>query len=68
MRPDDALPACRNLGFRADQTVASAAAGLTLAQLGPAVAPARAVRVMPISSAARNGSPTLVFPGQPAVA
>ena len=32
------------------------------------VAPARAVRVMPISSAARNGSPTLVFPGQPAVA
>ncbi len=68
VRPDDALPACRELRFRADQTVASAAAGLTLAQLGPAVAPARAVRVMPISSAARNGSPTLVFPGQPAVA
>ena len=68
VRPADALPACRELAFRAGQVVASAAAGVTLAQLGPAVAPARAVRVMPISSAALNGSPTLVYPGHPAVA
>lgn len=67
VRPQDALPACRALAFRAGQIVASAVAGLALAELEPAVAPARAVRVMPISSAALNGSPTLVFPGHPAV-
>lgn len=68
VRPVDALPGCRALAFRRGQVVASVVAGLALADLAPAVAPARAVRVMPISSAALNESPTLLFPGDPAVA
>jgi pyrroline-5-carboxylate reductase len=68
VRPVDVAAACGPLAFRAEQVVASVVAGLPLAALAPAVAPAQAVRVMPISSAALNRSPTLVFPGQPAVA
>jgi pyrroline-5-carboxylate reductase len=67
VRPGDAVPACQALAFRPDQVLASAAAGVKLADLAPAAAPARAVRIMPISSAALNISPTLVFPGQPRV-
>ncbi len=68
VRPQDALPALRGLRFTREQTLASAAAGVTLAQLAPAADPARAVRVMPISSAALNRSPTLLCPGHPAAA
>ena len=67
VRPPDALQACSDLDFRAEQSVASAVAGLTLRDLAPATAPARAVRVMPLTSAALNLSPTLVFPGDPVV-
>lgn len=67
VRPQDALPACRALAFRKEHVVASAAAGLYLADLEPAVAPARVVRIMPLTSAALNLSPTLVFPENPAV-
>jgi pyrroline-5-carboxylate reductase len=67
VRPADAIAACRRLRFRPGQVLASVAAGVPLAQLEPAVAPARAVRVMPISSAAINRSPTLVHPAQAAV-
>ena len=65
VRPGDALPACRAIAFRPGQLIASAVAGLALAGLEAAVAPARAVRVMPISSAALNESPTLLFPDHP---
>jgi len=67
VRPEDALPACRAIAFRPGQVVASAAANLPLAGLEPAVAPARVVRVMPISSAALNESPTLLYPDEPRV-
>jgi pyrroline-5-carboxylate reductase len=66
VRPPDALPVCRALAFRPGQVLASAAAGVGLDQLGPAVAPARAVRVMPLTSASLNLSPTLLFPDDPA--
>lgn len=67
VRPEDALPACRAIAFRPDQVLASAVANLALADLREAVAPARAVRVMPISSAALNESPTLLYPDEPRV-
>lgn len=67
VRPGDAVPACKALAFRSDHVVASAAAGLPLTELAPAVGPATAVRIMPITSAALNLSPTLVFPAHPVV-
>ena len=64
-RPVDAVPACQEIAFRPGQTVVSVAAGLPLEELKPAVAPATAVRAMPISCAAINESPTLLYPDHP---
>jgi len=64
-RPGDALGACKEVSFRPDQTVISAAAGLPLDSLKPVAAPAAAVRAMPISCAAINESPTLIYPDNP---
>jgi pyrroline-5-carboxylate reductase len=64
-RPGDALATARGIAFRPGQTVVSTVAGLSLAALRPAVAPATAVRAMPISCAARNQSPTLLCPDHP---
>jgi len=64
-RPGDALGACKEVSFRPDQTVISAAAGLPLKSLKPVVAPATAARAMPISCAAINESPTLIYPDIP---
>ena len=66
-RPGDAIAACEGIVFRPEQTVISAAAGLPLKGLAPAVAPATAVRAMPISCAALNQSPTLLYPDHPQV-
>ena len=64
-RPGDAVPACQEVAFRPGQAVVSVAAGLPLDALRPAVAPATAVRAMPISCAAINESPTLLYPDHP---
>ena len=64
-RPGDAVAACVDVAFRPGQTVVSAAAGLPLEALRPAVAPATLVRAMPISCAAINASPTLLYPDDP---
>jgi pyrroline-5-carboxylate reductase len=61
-RPGDALAAAWGIAFRPGQTVVSTVAGLSLAALRPAVAPATVVRAMPISCAALNQSPTLLCP------
>jgi pyrroline-5-carboxylate reductase len=61
-RPGDALAACQGIAFRPEQTVISAAVGLPLERLRPAVAPATAVRAMPLSCAAIGQSPTLLYP------
>lgn len=65
--PEDVVPACEAVVFRQDQVVASAAANVPLARIAAAVAPASAVRVMPISSAALIASPTLLYPFHPGV-
>ena len=64
-RPGDAVAACESVAFRPRQTVISVAATLPLAALEPAVAPAAGVRAMPISCAAINRSPTLLYPDHP---
>lgn len=64
-RPGDAVAACENIAFRSGQTVVSVAASLPLETLKPAAAPAPVVHAMPISCAAINQSPTLLFPDHP---
>jgi len=64
-RPGDACDACHALAFRPGQTIVSVAAGLTLQDLVPSIAPAKVVRALPISCMALNESPTLLYPDQP---
>lgn len=64
VRPADAAAAVAGLPWREGQVVISACAGVPLA--GLAVAPARAVRAMPLTAAAINASPTACFPPLPA--
>jgi pyrroline-5-carboxylate reductase len=64
-RPGDAFSACQRVVFRPGQTVISVAAGLSLRELAPAVAPARLARALPISCVALNESPTLLYPDLP---
>lgn len=64
-RPAEVEGVCRPLGFRADQTVVSTAAGVPLSVLAPAVAPATAVRAMPLTCSAIGRSPTLLLPDDP---
>lgn len=64
-RPGDTVAACNDVYFRPGQIVVSTVAGLSLASLTPAIVPATAVRAMPISCAALNSSPTLLYPENP---
>ena len=64
-RPGDIVAACESVSFRAEQTVVSTAAGVTVAALESAVSPATVVRAMPITCAAINRSPTLLYPDNP---
>lgn len=64
-RPGDAVGACEGVAFRPAHTIVSVAAGLELAALKPATAPATVVRAMPISCAAIRRSPTLLYPDHP---
>ena len=64
-RPGDVCAAAQAIAFRPGQAVVSVAAGLSLEDLIPAVAPARAVRALPLSCMALNESPTLLYPDQP---
>jgi pyrroline-5-carboxylate reductase len=67
MPPEDLVPACEAVVFRPDQVVASVAANVPLARIAAAVAPASAVRVMPISSTVLIAGPTLLYPFHPDV-
>ena len=65
-RPDDARAVLADLAFRSDQVVVSVVAGLPVAELGAAVAPARAVaRAIPLPSVAARQGLVPVFPPQP---
>ena len=64
-RPEDAITVSESLDFRSDQTVISVAVGLSLDRLSEPISPASVVRAMPISCAAINQSPTLLYPDNP---
>lgn len=65
-RPADVAEVCRALTFRAGQTVISTAAGVPLSEVASVVAPAKAVRAMPLTCSAIGRSPTLLLPDDPA--
>jgi pyrroline-5-carboxylate reductase len=61
-RPADAAAALGEMALRPDQLVISAVAGVELQALALAATPARVVRAMPLSCAAINASPSLLYP------
>jgi pyrroline-5-carboxylate reductase len=64
-RPGDVVAAIAGVAFRPGQAVVSVVASLPLKVLQPMVTPAMAVRAMPLSCAAINRSPTLLYPDHP---
>lgn len=64
-RAEDTMVVAKTTSFQAGKTVISVAAGLPLEKLKPLIAPATLVRAMPISCAAINQSPTIIFPDNP---
>ncbi|MFC2046466.1 pyrroline-5-carboxylate reductase dimerization domain-containing protein [Chloroflexota bacterium] len=66
-RRNDAVSVCEGLSFLPGKVVVSTVPGLNLATLQPAVEPATLARAMPISCAALNRSPTLLYPDDPIV-
>lgn len=61
-RPRDAVDAVSGLGWRSDQILVSACAGVSLAELRGAVTPADAMRIMPLTASSIGASPTTVYP------
>jgi len=61
-RPAQAIAALGEITLRAGQLIISAAATVELCELEPAAAPAAVVRALPLSCAAINASPTLLYP------
>ena len=64
-RPPQALDAVRGLPWHDRHVLVSAAAGVALAPLESAAAPATVVRALPVSCAAIGESPSALFPDQP---
>ncbi len=64
-RPEDTVAVSEDIFFHSEQIVISVAVSLPLETLKPITAPATVVRAMPISCAAINQSPTLLFPDNP---
>jgi pyrroline-5-carboxylate reductase len=65
-RSPQAVEAVAGLPWRAGQTLVSVCAGVQLADLPPAAAPAAVDRAMPITSASIGESPTSLYPDLPA--
>ncbi|MFX1256009.1 MAG: NAD(P)-binding domain-containing protein [Promethearchaeota archaeon] len=66
-QPMDAISAVEEIDFHQNHIVISVVAGLSLDKLKPVMNPATLIRAMPISSAAINLSPTLLYPDNPQV-
>lgn len=66
-RPTDSIAAAAEIDFHKNHILISVAAGLSLDILKPVTNPATLIRAMPISSAAINLSPTLLYPDHPQV-
>lgn len=61
-RPRDAVAAIAGLPWREDQILVSACAGVPIADLAAAAAPAQVMRIMPLTASSIGASPTTVFP------
>ncbi|PHP65926.1 hypothetical protein CSC94_16540 [Zhengella mangrovi] len=68
VRPAQAAEALRGLPWQRRHVVASACAGVTIAELEAVAAPARVARIMPITASELGASPTVVFPVFPELA
>lgn len=66
VRPAHAVEAVTGLGWRGGQVLISACAGVPSGALAAAAAPARVVRIMPMTAAEFGASPTVVWPDEPA--
>ncbi|MFX0063842.1 MAG: pyrroline-5-carboxylate reductase dimerization domain-containing protein [Candidatus Hermodarchaeota archaeon] len=66
-RPRDSIAAAEEIDFHQNHIIISVAAGLSLDILKAVTDPATLIRAMPISSAAINLSPTLLYPDHPQV-
>jgi pyrroline-5-carboxylate reductase len=64
-RSEDTISVCREVRFRSGQVILSTAPGVALSELVRAIGPATAVRAMPLSCAAINRGPTLLYPDHP---
>lgn len=62
VRSNAAADVIEGLPWRADQVVVSACAGVPIAQLAGAAAPAQVVRVMPQTACELGASPTAIYP------
>ncbi len=62
VRPNIFEDVVSELNFNETQTVISVASGVSIDLIAELVAPAKAIRALPISSAAINQSPTLMIP------
>lgn len=67
-RPGDAIEAVSGLGWRPGQILVSACAGVSLAAIRGAAAPADAMRIMPLTASSIGASPTTVYPALPEAA
>lgn len=66
-RPADAIAAICHLPWRPEHILVSACAGVPIAHLERAAAPARVMRIMPLTAASLGASPTTAFPSFPEV-
>lgn len=66
VRPDQVGAALEGLPWRSGQTAVSTLAAVPLAVVAAIVAPAGAVRAMPMTAAAIGASPTAIYPPDPA--
>lgn len=62
VRPAQARTALERLPWRADQVIVSCCAGVAIADLAEAAAPARVMRAMPLTAASIGASPIPVHP------
>ncbi len=67
VRPDQALEAVPALPWRQHHTLVSLCAGVPIATFRKVVRKANIVRAIPLGAAAHGGSPTIIFPDDPAV-
>lgn len=67
VRPDQIGAALEGLPWRSGQMVVSTLAAIPLAVVAGIVAPAGAVRAMPMTAAAVGASPTALYPPDPAI-